>query len=183
MVTLLPLLACGLTGCNWSATTLALENPASTRTEVAKPVEATPEPAPASEASSPEPAAQSLPEVPESPTQAVIDPAQLVGTWQDSFYGKRTLTLNADGTAHMRLDLDFAGRLLYGKHLDFDMRWSLDQSTVSIEILGGHPHRAAQSLMDTWGTEHTYLLDRVECDRVEMRDKNQSTSHVLQRLP
>lgn len=184
MVTLLPLLSCGLTGCNGSATTLALENPASVKTEAVKPeVEALPEPATASETTPPEPANQTEADNSAVPLQTNVDPAQLVGTWQDSFYGKRTLVLNPDGTAHMRLNLDFAGRLLYGKQVDFDMTWSLDKGAVTIEIVGGHPHRAAMTLMDTWGTQHTYLLDQVECDRVEMRDKTHSTSHVLQRLP
>ncbi len=185
MVTLLPLLACSLSGCNGSSTTLALDNPASTKPNASVTTDNL-ETKPANDVglsdeqreNRPEsggPAAVSL--------QTNVDPAQLVGHWQDSFFGKRTLVLNADGTAQMRLDLDFAGSLLYGKQVDFDMKWSLDQGIVTIDILKGKPESAAKSLMDTWGTQHVYLLDLVESERIEMRDKAHLASHTLQRLP
>ncbi|MDB5341909.1 MAG: hypothetical protein JWP89_286 [Schlesneria sp.] len=183
MVTLLPLLVCSLSGCNGSSTTLALDNPASTKPSVS---EATELPIPAADLVSSDEHPEDRPET-DSPTaaplQTNVDPAQMVGRWQDSFFGKRTLVLNADGTAQMRLDLDFAGSLLYGKQVDFDMKWSLDQGTVTIDILKGKPESAAKSLMDTWGTQHIYLLDLVESERIEMRDKRHLASHTLQRLP
>jgi hypothetical protein len=184
MVTLLPLLACSLSGCNWSTTTLALDNPASTKANISRATdEAVPTPATDLGSSDEQPVDQAEPDSPTAaPLQTNVDPVQLVGRWQDSFFGKRTLILNADGTAQMRLDLDFAGSLLYGKQVDFDMKWSLDQGTVTIDILKGKPEAAAKSLMDTWGTQHIYLLDLVETDRIEMRDKRHLASHTLQRL-
>lgn len=184
MVTLLPLLACSLSGCNWSSTTLALDNPASTKRNVSATTEEL-RPNPATDLRSSDEQSENRPEI-EAPTagplQTNVDPVQLVGRWQDSFFGKRTLVLNSDGTAEMRLDLDFAGSLLYGKQVDFDMKWSLDQGTVTIDILKGKPETAAKSLMDTWGTQHIYLLDLVESERIEMRDKRHLASHTLQRL-
>jgi hypothetical protein len=182
MVTLLSLLACSLSGCNWSTTTLALDNPASTKPSVSEAIEL---PKPATDLGSSDEQSENQAETDSptaSPLQTNVDPALLVGRWQDSFFGKRTLVLNADGTAEMRLDLDFAGSLLYGKQVDFDMKWSLDQGTVTINILNGKPERAAKSLMDTWGKQHIYLLDLVESDRIEMRDKSRLASHTLQRL-
>lgn len=112
-----------------------------------------------------------------------VDASQLIGKWRDSFFGTRTLTLNADGTARMELDLDFAGRLLYGSRLDFDMRWQLEGATVTIDVIDGTPAKAAKSAMSTFGTRYVYLLDCVEDHTVEMRDDDGSMSHKLKRIP
>jgi hypothetical protein len=185
MVTLLPLLGCSMIGCNGSSTTLALDNPASIKSNASVTTDEL-APKPATDLDSSDEQSEKRTETGSptaAPLQINVDPAQLVGHWQDSFFGKRTLVLNADGTAQMRLDLDFAGSLLYGKQVDFDMKWSLDQGIVTIDILKGKPESAAKSLMDTWGTQHVYLLDLVESDRIEMRDKAHLASHTLQRLP
>ena len=111
-----------------------------------------------------------------------VDPSRLVGCWRDSFFGTRTLTLNADGTARMLLELDFAGQLLYGRQLDFDMRWSIDGATVAIEILSGRPEKAAKSAMKTWGEVYQYELECVENNEIQMRSSDGSMFHKLQRL-
>lgn len=111
-----------------------------------------------------------------------VDSRQLVGTWRDSFFGTRTLTLNADGTAQMALELDFAGRLMYGSRLDFDMQWSVEGATVTIDILDGQPAKSAKSAMNTWGSRYVYLLDCVEDKQIEMRDSDGSMNHRLRRV-
>ena len=172
------LATCGLAGCNWS-TTMAVESS----------VDATNGSVPDSAAT---PAAKSP--VEQSPTDqpdengrlraklTTVDRTQLVGTWKDSFFGARTLTLNDDGTARMVLDLDFAGRLMYGSRLDFDMTWSVEEATVSIDIIKGTPVKAAKSLMQTWGSRYEYLLDCVEDRRIEMRDWDGSMNYTLRRI-
>ena len=175
------LAAGGLAGCNWS-TTLAVDNP----------VDATPGSVQDNATSSATPATQLPTEQPtsEQPDEnsrlkaklTTVDRAQLVGTWKDSFFGTRTLTLNADGTARMVLDLDFAGRLMYGSRLDFDMTWSVEGATVSIDIVKGTPVKAAKSLMQTWGSRYEYLLDCVEDRRIEMRDWDGSMNYTLRRI-
>lgn len=92
------------------------------------------------------------------------------------------MTLNADGTATMVLDLDFAGRLLYGKRLEFDMKWSLENGVVTIDILEGRPAAASKSATGTWGSRYEYLLDRVEEDAVEMRSSDGTMNHTLKRI-
>lgn len=116
------------------------------------------------------------------PKLTKVDPAQLVGQWKDSFFGTRTLVLKPDGTAKMVLDLDFTGRLLYGKRLEFDMIWSVEGAVVTIDVLSGRPEKPAKSAMSTWGDRYVYLLDCVEDHQVEMRDSDGSMSHVLRRV-
>jgi hypothetical protein len=158
-------LSCALlSGCSWSPTTLAVENPTEATVEAAH-----------------------VEEKPDADGRlkaklSSVNPDRLVGTWRDKFFGTRTLTLNADGSAKMVLDLDFAGRLMYGNRLEFDMKWSVEGANVMIDIIEGTPAKNAKSAMDTWGSRYEYLLDCVEDDKIEMRDWDGSMNHSLRRL-
>lgn len=190
-----------LSGCNWSPPTLAVELPnAPTAEVVVAPVQSE-EAASKSEEATPDAAVADVPPQPAevvsegdetsddgqtrpkfSPKLTNVSASQLIGRWRDSFFGTRTLTLNADGTATMVLDLDFAGRLLYGKRLEFDMKWSLENGVVTIDILEGRPAAASKSATGTWGSRYEYLLDRVEAEAVEMRSSDGAMNHTLKRL-
>lgn len=186
---LLPFMACGLSGYNGSAPTLALENSASTdragstSAQIGGGSSETETAATDAEASADPPADIPPASDPDwTPLLKRVDPADLLGSWQDTFFGTRTLTLNADGTAQMRLNFDLAGRFLYGQQLDFDMKWRLEEAVVKIDIIAGKPADPAKSLVDDWGTHHIYLLDRVEPDVVEMRDPEHTLKHTLRRI-
>ena len=111
-----------------------------------------------------------------------FDCKQLVGCWKDSFCGQRTLTLKSDGSATMLLELDFTGRLLYGKSLEFDMRWSLDGSTLSFEILTGRPGDAARSAIKLWGEAFEYRLELVDRERLHGWASDDSILYKLRRV-
>ena len=190
------LIACSLAGCGTSPTTLAVESTTST-SRPSPPVEVTANPGAgqepgtltenASEPAKPDPAPPETtqPEAPVAlkPRLTKVDPKDLIGRWRDSFFGTRTLTLNADGTARMELDLDFAGRLLYGIRLDFDMKWTLEGGTISIDVIEGKPSKQAKSAMETWGSRYMYLLDNIEDHQIEMRDWDGTSNYTLRRLP
>lgn len=196
-----------LSGCNWSPPTLAVELPGSAPAGTARTAAAVVTPVP-SEDATPDPV-EAIPgatvdDMPPQPTEAVtvahetsddgqsrptfspkltnVSASQLIGRWRDSFFGTRTLTLKADGTATMVLDLDFAGRLLYGKRLEFDMKWSLKNGVVTIDILEGRPAAASKSATGAWGSRYQYLLDRVDAEAVEMRSSDGAMNHTLKRL-
>ena len=116
------------------------------------------------------------------PTSTAFDGRQLVGCWRDGFCGQRTLTLKADGSATMLLELDFAGRLLYGKTLEFDLQWSLDGSTLSFEILTGRPVDAAKSAMKLWGEAFDYRIELVDNEHLHGWASDDSILYKLRRI-
>ncbi len=126
--------------------------------------------------------------LPETPATARLSPASpfessgLVGHWSDTFFGHRTLILNADGTALMRLKLDFAGRLLYGKQIEFDMRWSLDDCLLKFEITGGRPDASAASAMKVWGESFEYTLEELTDESLQVRGSDGTTVYKLVRM-
>lgn len=116
------------------------------------------------------------------PMSAMFDCQKLIGCWKDTFCGQRTLTLKEDGSACMHLDLDLAGRLLYGKSLDFDMRWSVDGTVITFEILTGRPVDAAKSAMKIWGESFEYRLVLVDGEQLQARDSNDSYLYKMTRV-
>ena len=112
---------------------------------------------------------------------STFDVRRLVGSWRDSFCGQRTLTLKADGSATMLLELDFAGRLLYGKRLEFDMRWSMNKSILTFEIVTGHPVDAARSAMKVWGEKFEYRLTQLDDEQMHGWARDDSTLYKLRR--
>ena len=82
----------------------------------------------------------------------------------------------------MLLDLDFAGRLLYGKTLEFDMRWSLNESVLSFVILTGRPVDAARSAIKLWGEAFEYRLELVDNERLHGWTSDDATLYKLRRV-
>lgn len=82
----------------------------------------------------------------------------------------------------MRLKLDLAGRLLYGKTLEFDMRWSLNESILSFEILTGRPADAARSAIESWGDAFDYRLELVDGEHLQGWDTADSVLYKLRRV-
>ena len=79
----------------------------------------------------------------------------LVGIWQDDYQGKRTMTLNADGTASMVVELSGVKAALFASRLSFDMEWSVEGRTLKKRTTGGEPEAAVKAILATMG-------DRVE---------------------
>lgn len=120
--------------------------------------------------------------VPDSLPTSPFDCKQLAGCWRDGFCGQRTLTLKPDGSATMLLELDFAGRLLYGRTLEFDLNWSLEGSTLSFEILTGRPVDAAKSAMKLWGEAFDYRLELVDNENLHGWASDDSMLYKLRRI-
>ena len=116
-----------------------------------------------------------------APVPFTFDVERLIGSWRDSFCGQRTLTLNSDGTATMLLELDFARRLLYGKRLTFDMRWTVNESILTFEILTGSPLDAARSAMKVWGEKFEYRVVQLDGEQLQAWTSDDSTLYKLRR--
>ncbi len=116
-----------------------------------------------------------------APTAFTFDVERLIGSWRDSFCGQRTLTLNSDGTATMLLELDFARRLLYGKRLTFEMRWSVNESILTFEILTGSPLDTARSAMKVWGEKFEYRVVQLDGEQLQAWTSDDSTLYKLRR--
>lgn len=62
-----------------------------------------------------------------------------IGAWHDEYKGKRTMTLKADGTGLMVVELSGFEATLVGSRLEFDLQWSIDKGVLREHTTGGRP--------------------------------------------
>src|SRR5262245_36376898 len=81
----------------------------------------TTEPPPGNEDIVSTPPASPVPATNRAETEEEKSRHQLLGTWQDHYKGKRTMTLKEDGTGTMRCELSGVQATLFASKLRFDM--------------------------------------------------------------
>lgn len=107
---------------------------------------------------------------------------KLLGVWHDEYQGKRTMTLNADGSGTMLVELSGAQAFLFASKLRFDMRWSLAEKVLTKKTVGGEPADKVNLILNTMGnTAADTLLDLTD-DRLTLLDKNGTTKYEWKRV-
>lgn len=116
-------------------------------------------------------------------TGSVEDKArqQVIGTWQDEYQGKRTMTLHADGTGTMLVELKGAAALLYATKLRFDMTWSLQDKKLIKKTIGGEPASKVNLIINTLGDTAEDTIVEVTEDRLLLLDKDGKTQYDWRR--
>lgn len=96
--------------------------------------------------------------------------AKIVGTWQDEYQGKRTLTVHADGTATMVVELEGVAATLYAKKLTFDETWEIQDGVLTQKLLGGKPEGRVKLIMSTMGDSSRQEILELTAERMHLRD-------------
>jgi len=108
------------------------------------------------------------PRVPPASAPAPDDDARLrklvLGTWQDEYEGKRTMTIRQDGTATMVVELDGLKAMMYASRLRFDMEWSIEDGRLKKWTIGGEPALRVRLILEMMG-------DRVDEPILELTEK------------
>lgn len=106
----------------------------------------------------------------------------LLGVWQDDYQGKRTMTLNADGSGTMLVELRGAQALLFASKLRFDMTWLLDGKKLTKKTVGGVPAAKVNLILKTMGDTADDTLLEVTDDRLLLLDKDGTTKYDWRRV-
>jgi hypothetical protein len=105
----------------------------------------------------------------------------LLGVWQDNYRGKRKLTLNADGTGTMHVELGGAEAFLFGSKMRFDMKWKLEDKKLTKTNTGGEPTDKVNLILNTMGNVAVDTLLEVTEDRLHLQDKDGKTKYDWRR--
>jgi len=95
---------------------------------------------------------------------------EIVGTWEDEYQGKRTLTVRADGTATMVVELEGVAATLYAKKLTFDEEWEIQDGVLIQKLLGGKPEGRVKLIMSTMGDSSRQEILELTAERMHLRD-------------
>ena len=106
----------------------------------------------------------------------------IVGTWQDEYQGKRTMTLKEDGTGKMVVELDGMKAKLFAQRLEFDMVWSVEKGRLKKRTLQGEPAVTVQLILKTMGDRVDEPILELTQERLLLLDKDGKTKYDWRRV-
>jgi hypothetical protein len=106
-----------------------------------------------------------------------------LGTWEDDYQGKRTMTLRNDGTATMVVELSGAKATLFAARLRFDMVWSIKDGHMRKQTLGGEPPRKVQLILKMMGDVVEEKILELGEDTLVLLDEDGKTRYRWRRVP
>ena len=107
----------------------------------------------------------------------------VVGTWQDEYQGKRTMTLREDGKGTMIVELSGLKAMLVAPHLVFNMEWSVANGRLKKCSIDGEPAAQVGMILKTMGnTVDEPILELTE-DRLLLLDRDGKTKYDWRRVP
>jgi hypothetical protein len=75
----------------------------------------------------------------------------ILGSWQQSYYGTRLLTVLPDGKARMVIRPDSVWAFAFGQQIDLDMFWTIRNGRIDYGYKGGTPADKVTLAAKTWG--------------------------------
>ncbi len=105
----------------------------------------------------------------------------VVGTWQDSYHGKRTLTLRPDGTATMVVELTGIRARLFTPRLELDIVWSIKDGKMHRRTVGGRPADKVEFVNKRAGVAVGERILEVTAKRMILLDQDGSRKYIWHR--
>jgi len=105
----------------------------------------------------------------------------VVGTWEDDYEGKRTMTLKPDGTGIMIVELSGMKAKLFAARLEFDMVWSLEDGRLKKRTTGGRPEARVNMILKMMGDQVDEPILELSEERLLLLDKDGTTQYDWRR--
>ena len=106
----------------------------------------------------------------------------VVGVWEDDYQGKRTMTLNEDGTGTMIVELSGWRAALSAPRLRFDMVWSVEDGRLKKRTVGGEPETQVRMILSTMGDQVDEPILELTEDRLVLLDQDEETKYEWRRV-
>lgn len=88
----------------------------------------------------------------------VVSNDDLVGRWLLDRSIRREIDIRPDGTASMKVTLDFLTSLVYGKELTLNLNWTLQGDLLTHTVVSGVPQENVDRLVSQYGASMTYRV-------------------------
>ncbi len=106
----------------------------------------------------------------------------MLGMWEDDYKGHRTLTLNANGTGRMVVELDGFAATLFAKTLTFQEEWSVADGKVTMNATGGEPAGKVRLVLSLHGDSSTQRIIEVTSERMILIEEPSETRFEWRRV-
>lgn len=106
----------------------------------------------------------------------------VVGTWQDFYHGKRTMTIRADGTATMLLELSGWKARLFTPRLRLEMVWAVEGGKLHRRTVGGEPADKVEYVNRRAGDRCAEPILELSGNRMRLLDQNGGQQYDWRRV-
>ncbi len=106
----------------------------------------------------------------------------VLGTWQDEYQGKRTMTLKEDGSGTMIVELSGWRAALSAPRLKFNMKWSVKDGHLKKQTIDGEPPAQVKMILSTMGDHVDEPILELTEDRLLLLDKDGKTKYDWKRV-
>jgi hypothetical protein len=106
----------------------------------------------------------------------------VLGTWEDNYEGKRTMTLKVDGAGTMLVELSGLKATLFADRLRFDMKWTVESGQLKKQTIGGEPTGKVQAILKIMGDRVDEPILELTQDRLLLLDKDGKTKYDWRRV-
>lgn len=110
------------------------------------------------------------------------DRSLLLGTWEDEYQGKRTMTLSKDGTGTMVVELTGWRATLSASRLKFNMKWSVKDGHLKKQTTSGEPEAQVKLILNMMGDHVDEPILELTDDRLLLLDKDGKTKYDWKRV-
>jgi hypothetical protein len=107
---------------------------------------------------------------------------RIVGTWEDDYQGKRTLTVRPDGTATMVVEFDGWKARMFTPRLQIETTWSIDEGRFNRHTVGGEPAEKVEFVMARVGDRASDKIVKLTADRMVLIDQDGETRYNWRRV-
>lgn len=108
---------------------------------------------------------------------------RILGTWQDRYKGRRTMTLRDDGTATMVCELEGLNARLFTPVLDLELQWQLKDGVMTRVITGGEPADKVRFVVNLMGARSDETLLKLTDTELHLLDADGETEYHWTRKP
>ena len=106
----------------------------------------------------------------------------IVGSWKQDFYGERTLTVKADGTASMTILPSGVFALGFGPKIDLTMFWSVKDGHLDYGVNGGTPADKVKLAASTWGDHWVEKIIELNDTKLDLLSVDGSSHSIWERV-
>lgn len=105
---------------------------------------------------------------------------RILGTWQDNYQGKRTMTVRDDGTASMTVNP--GGLAALAGEMTFEEEWKIENGRLNLHATGGEPRVRVNFILETMGKTVDYRILELTRERMLLEDNDGKTRFDWRRI-
>ena len=106
----------------------------------------------------------------------------ILGTWQDDYQGRRTLTVRPDGTATMLVEFDGWKARMFTPRLRIETTWMIEEGRFNRQTVGGEPADKVEFVKKRVGDRASDKIVKVTADRMVLIDQDGETRYNWRRV-